>query len=157
MKKMINKNFIKILVIVIIVICFISACRSEVKQEEKTKISHGILLEEKENCLKYNENDKCEEKSLVLKVKVKQSYSNKATINQNYFNVGNYIRKNKDKSFDKISYRAVTDDTTDGSEFKVISFDVEKNVIKKLKDNSFADNQLGDYVTDLWINPELKD
>lgn len=44
---------------------------------------------------------------------------------------------------------------TDGSESKVISFTVPKDLIDKIKSGSVLPIELGDYVTDLWILPSL--
>lgn len=92
--------------------------------------------------------------SLVLKAKISPSYSNKATIDQNYYNVCRVIQEQGGSQFSKISYWAVAD-MTDGSEGKVISFTVGKDLIARIAAGNFADNTLGDYLTDLWVLPSL--
>ena len=64
----------------------------------------------------------------------------------------------RNKGFDEYSevqYWAVAD-MTDGSEQKVVSFTVPGEVVKMIADaEAFADNTLGEYVTDLWVHPSL--
>lgn len=92
---------------------------------------------------------------LVVKAKISDSYSNKATIDQNYMNVADIIKNQNGDTFDEIQYWAVAD-MTDGSESKVISFTLDKSTIQGIKDENIVDIQLGDYVTDLWILPSLQ-
>lgn len=126
----------------------------ENKQQEY-KMPHGELLDVKETCLDYNNDSSCNNYVLVIKTKIKKSYSNKATINQNYFNIANYIKNNDVSKFSEIQYWAVAD-MSDGNESKVISFTVPKNVIDGIIAENLIDNQLGDYVTDLYILESLK-
>ena len=95
-------------------------------------------------------------KVIVVKSKIKPSYNNKATINQNYFNVEDLIKEQGCDSFDEIQYWAVAD-MTDGSEQKVVSFTVSSSLIKKIADDSVVAIQFGDYVDDLYILPSLQD
>lgn len=92
---------------------------------------------------------------LVVKAKISDGYSNKATIKQNYWNVSDIIKNQNGDAFDEIQYWAVAD-MTDGSESKVISFTLDKSTIQGIKDENIVDIQLGDYVTDLWILPSLQ-
>lgn len=92
---------------------------------------------------------------LVVKAKISDGYSNKATINQNYMNVADIIKNQNGDTFDEIQYWSVAD-MTDGSESKVISFTLDKSTIQGIKDENIVDIQLGDYVTDLWILPSLQ-
>lgn len=93
--------------------------------------------------------------TLVIKAKIQPSMTNKMTVDQNYYNVCDIIRNQCGEQYDEIQYWAVAD-MADGSEGKVISFTVPKSVISTIATQQFADNQLGDYVTDLWILPSLK-
>lgn len=93
--------------------------------------------------------------TLIIKAKIEPLLTNKQTIDQNYFNVCDIIKNQGGDAFDRISYWAVAD-MTDGSEGKVISFDVPKDVIDVVATGRFPDNQLGDYVEELWILPSLK-
>lgn len=92
----------------------------------------------------------------VVKVKIKPSYSNEATIKQNYFNIETLVQKNGYDKYDEIQYWAVAD-MKDGSEAKVISFTVPKSTIEGLKSGTIPANLMGEegYVTDLWILPSL--
>ena len=57
--------------------------------------------------------------------------------------------------YDEIQYWAVAD-MTDGSESKVISFTVDKDLISMIKNKQIVGNQIVDYGKDLWILPSLK-
>lgn len=126
----------------------------ETKTEEYT-MPHGELLDIKDTCAEYNDDYTCKTYVLVLKAKIKKSYSNKATINQNYFNVADYIRKNDVSKFSEVQYWAIAD-MSDGSESKIISFTVSKNLIDKIIKGEVVDNQLGGYVSELYILESLK-
>lgn len=90
----------------------------------------------------------------VVKAKISPSYSNKATIDQNYFSVCDLIKKHGFNTCTELQYWAVAD-MTDGSESKVISFTVDSITIQGVYNGNVIDNELGDYVTDLWILPSL--
>lgn len=93
---------------------------------------------------------------LVIKAKIESSLTNKLTINQNYMNVADIILNQGGNNFDEIQYWAVAD-MADGSESKVIQFTLDKNTIDGVYNGNIVDIQLGDYVTDLWILPSLKE
>lgn len=94
--------------------------------------------------------------TLVVKAKITSSYSNESTINQNYYNVCDLIRNQGASQFGEIQYWAVAD-MSDGSEQKVVSFTVPKSTIDMVAAaERFADNTLGDYVTDLWVHQSLR-
>ncbi len=95
--------------------------------------------------------------TVVVKAKISPSYSNKATVNQNYFSVCDMIKNQGLDLYDEIQYWAVAD-MTNGTEAKVISFTVPADVIRNVKElgKNFPDNTLGNYVTDLWIHPSLE-
>lgn len=92
---------------------------------------------------------------LVIKVKIAPSYNNKATINQNYYNVENIIKEQGGRNFDEVQYWAVAD-MTSGEESKVISFTLNKETISAIDNSSIVANQMGNSVTDLWIHDSLK-
>lgn len=92
--------------------------------------------------------------TIVVKAKIGSSLTNKMTIDQNYYNVCDLIRNQGFDIYDEIQYWAVAD-MSDGTEAKVISFTVPKSVIETIATEEFPDNQLGDYVDDLWIIPSL--
>lgn len=116
-------------------------------EEQELKLLHGELLD-----LNVNDNNVA-----IVKAKIAPSISDKATIDQNYYNVVNLIRKNGFDEYGEIQYWAVAD-MSDGSEQKVISFTVPGEIVKMIAEaDTFADNTLGEYVTDLWIHPSLSD
>jgi cytoskeletal protein RodZ len=107
------------------------------------QLNTGTLLDVKENG-----------SILVIKVKITGSYSNDATVQQNYHNVENIIKQGG-YQYNQIQYWAVAD-MTDGSEGKVISFTVNKSVIDSVYNGDLVASQLGDYVDELWIHPSLR-
>lgn len=93
---------------------------------------------------------------LVIKAKITSSYSNTATVDQNYYNVEDLITGQGCDSFDEIQYWAVAD-MSDGSEEKVVSFTVSAELIQKIAAGEVVTNQLGDYVDDLYIHASLSE
>lgn len=93
---------------------------------------------------------------LVVKAKISSSYNNKATVDQNYYNVEDLIQNQGCGDFDEIQYWAVAD-MSDGSERKVVSFTVGSDLIQSILDKSVAANQLGGYVDELYILPSLSE
>lgn len=115
--------------------------------EETYTISHGTLLEA-------NPNGGADGNTLVIKAKITPSYSNKATIDQNYFNVEDIVQNQGGDKFSCIDYWAVAD-MQDGSEAKVVAFTINSNVIQGLKNQNIVATELGDYADDLYILPSL--
>ena len=111
------------------------------------KVEYGKLIS-------FITNEIDEKNVAVVKVKIKPSYSNEATINQNYFNVDKLIKDDECDYYDEIQYWAVAD-MSDGSEGKVISFTLNKSTINSIKDGNIAASYLGDYLDDLWVLPSL--
>lgn len=97
----------------------------------------------------------CGDGLVVVKAKIKSSYNNKSTIDQNYYSVCDLIRENGFDACTEIQYWAVAD-MNDGSESKVISFTLNSETIQNVKNGIIIDNQLGNYVDDLYILPSLK-
>lgn len=91
----------------------------------------------------------------VVKFKIEPSTSNKTTIDQNGYNIEDMILNQGADKYDEIQYWAVAD-MTDGSESKVISFTVYKDLISMIKNKQIVGNQIVDYGKDLWILPSLK-
>ncbi|EMU52254.1 hypothetical protein [Clostridium butyricum] len=91
----------------------------------------------------------------VVKFKIEPSTSNKTTIDQNGYNIEDMILNQGADKYDEIQYWAVAD-MTDGSESKVISFTVDKDLISMIKNKQIVGNQIVDYGKDLWILPSLK-
>lgn len=93
--------------------------------------------------------------TLVIKAKIEPSYSNKATVDQNYYNIEDFVKKQGGTKYKEIQYWAVAD-MSNGSEQKVISFTVSENVIKKIANDEIVANQMGNYVDDLFIHASLR-
>lgn len=116
--------------------------------EDTHSVQHGELLS-------WYENDFDGKKVLVVKAKIKPSWTNELTVNQNYYNVADIIKKQNGSEFDEIQYWAVAD-MTDGSENKVISFTLNKETINAISDGSIVDNQIGNYAEDLFVHKSLQ-
>ncbi len=95
------------------------------------------------------------DKTVVIKAKIKPSYSNKTTIDQNYYSIADFIRNKGYDKYSEIQYWAVAD-MNDGSEQKVISFTLNSETIQKIQNNEIVDNQIGTYTEDLWVHPSLE-
>lgn len=93
---------------------------------------------------------------LVIKAKIESSLTNELTINQNYINVADVILNQGGNNFNEIMYWAVAD-MADSSESKVIQFTLDKNTIDAVYNGNIVDIELGDYATDLWMLPALKE
>lgn len=93
--------------------------------------------------------------TLVIKAKITPGYSKKSTVDQNYYNVADYIRNRGGDKYKRIEYWAVAD-MDDGSEQKVVSFTVPESLIAKIKKGTVAENRLGDYVRELYIHKSLE-
>lgn len=93
--------------------------------------------------------------TLILKAKIEVSYSNTATINQNYYNIEDIIKYQGGDKYTEIQYWAVAD-MTNGSENKVVSFTLSADVIKKIADGDIPANMIGTYADDLFIHQSLK-
>ena len=92
----------------------------------------------------------------VIKVRVTPGYDNKTTVDQNYYNVADFIRNHGGDEYNEIQYWAVMDADGDGDEEKIISFTVPKTLITKISNNDVVDNTLGNYVKDLYVYPSLR-
>lgn len=92
---------------------------------------------------------------VVVKGKISALLSNKQTVSQNYFSVCDLIKEHGFDTCQELQYWAVAD-MSDGSEAKVISFTLDRATIEGVAGGSIVDNQLGDYVTDLYIHPSLQ-
>lgn len=92
---------------------------------------------------------------IIIKAKISSSYNNKATIDQNYYNVEDLITNQGCNSFGELQYWAVAD-MENGTEQKVVSFTIDADLIQSIADGSVPTNTLGDYVTDFWVHPSLE-
>lgn len=111
-------------------------------------LKYGKLLEA-------NPNGGTDGNTLVIKAKIEPNLTNDLTISQNYHNIIDLVTKQGCDSFDSIDYWAVAD-MADGSEDKVISFLVNSDCIKGIKDETIVATTLDQYLEDLWILPSLQ-
>lgn len=93
---------------------------------------------------------------VVVKTKIESSFSDSATINQNYYNVCDLIENHGFNTCSELQYWAVAD-MSDGSEAKVISFTLDSDTIQGVYNGTIVDRQLDEYVDDLFILPSLQD
>jgi hypothetical protein len=111
-----------------------------------SSLSHGEMLDIK---------DQREYGVLIIKAKISSSYSNSATINQNFMNVEDIVKKYDVSAYDEIQYLAVAT-MSDGSEEKVISFTIRRNCIGLIMQGDIVGGMIKDYASDLWIHNCLK-
>ena len=93
---------------------------------------------------------------VVVKAKIQPNLTNQMTIDQNFFNVGDLIKKHGFNTCEELQYWAVAD-MTSGDEVKVISFDLDKSTIDSLYSEKIFESQLKDYVDNLFIHNSLLD
>lgn len=91
----------------------------------------------------------------VVSAKITPNLTNQMTIDENYINVDNLIKKEGYDIFDEIQYYAFAD-TIEGEQIKIISFTVPKRTIELSKNEKILGTMLADYVDDLWISPALQ-
>lgn len=95
--------------------------------------------------------------NIIIKAKVSKNLLNDKMIrNSCYFEVYEAIQDYKLQYYNNLSYWAVAD-MTNGTEQKVISFEVSQEVMEMVANETIYENQLVDYLTDLWISPVLQD
>lgn len=125
---------------------FIVGCGSSTENNDtgSYKIKHGEFLESSIN-----------DDTLVIKAKIEPSLNNKLTISQNGFNVEDVIKNQGGDQFKEIQYWAVAD-MTSGEESKVISFTLNEELIKNIKDGNVVANQIIDNAQDVYILPSLQ-
>lgn len=122
-----------------------ASVEAETPASDLTKLEYGELLDETTN---YG--------VTVIKAKISPSATNNMTIDQNYYNVEDYIKTHDMNGITELQYWAVAD-MNSGNESKVVSFTVPEELIAKIQAGDVPANQLGDYVTDLWVHQSLKD
>ena len=93
--------------------------------------------------------------NVVVKTKIESSWNNDLTIKQNYFTVSDLIKNHGFNTCNELQYWAIAD-MTSGMESKVISFTLDKETIDKIYNGIILDNEIGDYSSDLWILPSLR-
>ena len=93
--------------------------------------------------------------TLVIKAKIQPSYSNEATINQNYFNIEDLVKTQGANKYSAIDYWAVAD-MQDGSESKVVAFVVDSEMLNAIKNGNLAPIRYGEFVQDLFVHNSLR-
>lgn len=128
----------------------------EEKETEEPEAAEPVV-EERADSLLYGELLDVVENDgvVVIKAKIKSSSDSKNTINQNYYNIEDYIKNHDMAGVTEIQYWAVAD-MSNGSEDKVISFTIPADLIARISGGKFAANQMGDYVEELWVHPSLR-
>ena len=90
--------------------------------------------------------------TVVVKIKITESWNNKMTVNQNYDIVQDLIQKHGFNTCHELQYWAVMDV---GMEIKVISFTLDKATIDGIYADKLFGEQIGPFTKDLWIAPAL--
>lgn len=93
---------------------------------------------------------------IVIKAKVSPSWNNNLTVKGCGFDVYEAIQDYGLDQYDEIQYWGVAD-MTDGTEQKVISFTVPKDLIEKIANGSVLENQVVQNASDVWVHPSLAD
>lgn len=97
---------------------------------------------------------------VIMLVTIKPSWTNKATIEQNFYNIENFISNYGCDDYNAVKYTAQTEvsDTRTGKTrtAMVIQFIVPKDTLCALKNGTIYPNELHNYVDDLWISPILQ-
>ena len=142
---MINKSHLKTLLLISIIF-ILSGCSNNNKQD----ISENQIIREEIICTDYNEMAECTQKTLMLNFKINYLYSNRSTILQNYYNIEKYIKNNNLEDINNIQYIGYINDN------KIISFNVNKELISKIKNKEIIVYDYEDELNEIWISNELK-
>lgn len=94
--------------------------------------------------------------TIVIKAKVSPSWNNNLTVKGCGFDVYEAIQDYGLDQYDEIQYWGVAD-MTDGTEQKVISFTVPKDLIEKIANGSVLENQVVQNASDVWVHQSLAD
>lgn len=149
------------IVLLVVSLVFVCSCGSKKSKEEPAifdfteehygnietgdlKALHGELISVIQNG-----------NNVVVKTKIESSWNNDLTIKQNYFTVSDLIKNHGFNTCNELQYWAIAD-MTSGMESKVISFTLDKKTIDKIYAGTILDNEIGDYSSDLWILPSLR-
>lgn len=92
--------------------------------------------------------------TVIVKAKIKSQLTNKLTVDQNSMNVYDLIKEHGFDTCEELQYWAVAD-MSDGTEAKVISFTVPKEVIADVADNKIVASDVMNHCDDVWIHPSL--
>lgn len=126
--------------------------KDETDQEEKDEIITDKFKLQYGELLEYHET----EDILVIKAKIESNISKKLTVSQNGFNVEDLILNQEAEKYNEIQYWAVAD-MADGTESKVVSFTVDKDLIFKVKNKKVYGNEIITHSKDVWIHKSLSE
>ncbi|WP_432629025.1 hypothetical protein [Brotaphodocola sp.] len=93
--------------------------------------------------------------TIVLKAKITSSLTKRLTTQSCFFDVYEAIQTYNLNQYDELQYWAVAD-MTNGSEQKVISFTITKDVLENVANGTIIENQLIDNASDVWLSPALQ-
>lgn len=93
--------------------------------------------------------------NITIKAKIIVKSSNDLTRKSCYFDMYDAIKDYGLDNYLNLSFWAVAD-MTNGTEQKVISFDIPQDVMKKVADGSIEEGQLINYATDEWLSPAIQ-
>ena len=142
------KRIFALFAMVIVLVCVAYAESNNAKPTEQPNLRYGTLLS-----VTKNEFDKI----VVIKAKIRPSFSNRATITQNFFNIEYIAQKGWFSDYKELQYWAVAD-MTDGSERKVIAFTVSQETLQLLAEGKIPANVLDSYgyITMEFLLPSLR-
>lgn len=92
--------------------------------------------------------------TVVVKARFTSHLSRQTFITINFINIGDLVQKNGFNTCEEIQYWAVYKQGE--TEYKVISFTVDKSAITALYNDSIVPAQLSDYAKDLWVAPNIQ-
>lgn len=95
------------------------------------------------------------DKKLTIKYKIDSKSNDKSTLEQNGSNVEDLILNQGGDKFNEIEYVAFTN-MDNGKEEKVLSFTVDKQLIRDIKDKKVVGSQIVNKAKNVWISPSLK-
>lgn len=94
--------------------------------------------------------------TIVIKAKVTPSWNNNLTVKSCGMDIYEAIQDYGLNQYNEIQYWGVAD-MTDGTEQKVISFTVPKDLIEKIANESILENQVVQNASDVWVHRSLAD
>lgn len=156
-----NKKWVLYFVIAAIAVVAISMAGSELgfinqgglqsavkRNASDAPVAYGEVLEQTEKM----ENG---ENICTLKVKIQANVTKTMTVNQNYHNVIQFVKNNKD-TYDRIDYTAVADNSL-GDQVEAVTFTVPGDTIWKIISGEADADNLEELVDNLYILPNLKE
>ena len=91
----------------------------------------------------------------VISVLIEPSYSNEATVAQNFHNIESLILEGGGDMFREIQYHAFMKTAT-GERLKAATFTVDADLISAIKSGTVLATTMSDYLDDLWVTSQLR-